>query len=122
MSPIGLRTTMAPPAMPAELARAGAMSGKGNSADPFAGLARLGPANSPSGPDQFSKLLVKQVSDVNSLQTVADDLVHQMLTGQAVNQAEVLTAVQKADLAFRIMLQVRDKLVEAYRELQQIQI
>ena len=39
-----------------------------------------------------------------------------------VNQAEVLTAVQKADLAFRMMLQVRNKLIEAYHELQQIQI
>lgn len=56
------------------------------------------------------------------MQTDADDMVHQLLTGGSVNQAEVLTAVQKADLAFRMMLQVRNKLMDAYRELQQIQI
>jgi len=113
---------MAPPAMPAELARAGAMLGKGNLSDSLGGLAGLGAGEAPSGLDQFSKLLVNQVSEVNSMQTGADDLVHQMLTGGNVNQAEVLTAVQKADLAFRMMLQVRNKLIEAYRELQQIQI
>ena len=56
------------------------------------------------------------------MQTDADDLVHSMLTGGEVNEAEVLTAVQKADLAFRMLLQVRNKLMEAYREIQQIQI
>jgi len=113
---------MSPPAMPAELARAGAMLGKGNATGELGGLAALGGSEPSSGLDRFSKLLVNQVGEVNSLQTGADDLVHQMLTGQDVNQAEVLTAVQKADLAFRMMLQVRNKLIEAYRELQQIQI
>jgi flagellar hook-basal body complex protein FliE len=70
----------------------------------------------------FAKMLLGKFDEVNSMQTDADDKVHQMLTGGNVNQAEVLTAVQKADLAFRMMLQVRNKLIEAYRELQQIQI
>lgn len=56
------------------------------------------------------------------MQLNADDMVHSMLTGGEVNEAEALTAVQKADLAFRMLLQVRNKLVDAYREIQQIQI
>lgn len=75
-----------------------------------------------SGVDAFANLLVKQVEDVNSMQQDANDMVHSMLTGGDVNEAEVLTAVQKADLAFRMLLQVRNKLIEAYREVQQIQI
>ncbi len=70
----------------------------------------------------FAKLMLGKINEVNTMQTDADDMVNQMLTGGNVNQAEVLTAVQKADLAFRMMLQVRNKLVDAYRELQQIQI
>ena len=66
--------------------------------------------------------MTKQVQDVNSMQLNADDMVHSMLTGGEVNEAEVLTAVQKADLAFRMLLQVRNKLVDAYREIQQIQV
>ena len=74
------------------------------------------------GIDGFANLLVEQVQSVNNMQTDANDMVHSMLTGGDVNEAEVLTAVQKADLAFRMLLQVRNKLIEAYREVQQIQI
>lgn len=70
----------------------------------------------------FLDLLVGKVQDVNSMQQNADALVHQMLTGGEVNEAEMLTAVQKADLAFRMMMQIRNKLIDAYREVQQIQI
>ncbi|GAA4456637.1 hypothetical protein GCM10023156_32350 [Novipirellula rosea] len=75
-----------------------------------------------SGVDSFAKLLSNQVNNVNSMQNNADGMVHSLLTGGDVNEAEVLTAVQKADLAFRMLLQVRNKLMEAYREVQQIQI
>ncbi|MEE2935790.1 MAG: flagellar hook-basal body complex protein FliE [Planctomycetota bacterium] len=75
-----------------------------------------------SGADNFGDLLTSQVKNVNSMQMDANDMVHSMLTGGDVNEAEVLTAVQKADLAFRMLLQVRNKLIEAYREIQQIQI
>ncbi len=70
----------------------------------------------------FADVLASQVKNVNSMQTDANAMVHSMLTGGDVNEAEVLTAVQKADLAFRMLLQVRNKLIEAYREVQQIQI
>ena len=75
-----------------------------------------------SGIDQFAEVLSNQVQDVNSMQVDANEMVHSLLTGGDVNEAEVLTAVQKADLAFRMLLQVRNKLIEAYREVQQIQI
>ena len=75
-----------------------------------------------SGIDAFAGVLAKQVQDVNTMQVDANDMVHSLLTGGDVNEAEVLTAVQKADLAFRMLLQVRNKLIEAYREVQQIQI
>ncbi len=76
----------------------------------------------PNGTDAFAGLLRDQVENVNTMQMDANEMVHTMLTGGDVNEAEVLTSVQKADLAFRMLLQVRNKLVEAYREVQQIQI
>ena len=71
---------------------------------------------------RFAELIAGEVRNVNQMQRTADDNVHTLLTGGDVNEAEVLTSVQKADLAFRMLLQVRNKLVEAYREIQQIQI
>ncbi|MEM1224802.1 MAG: flagellar hook-basal body complex protein FliE [Planctomycetota bacterium] len=72
--------------------------------------------------DNLTTGLVNQFRQVNTMQTNADAMVHSMITGGDVNEAEVLTAVQKADLAFRMMLQIRNKLMDAYREIQQIQI
>ncbi len=66
--------------------------------------------------------LMDQVKGVNSMQTGADAMMNSLLTGGDVNEAEVLTAVQKADLAFRMLMQIRNKLMDAYREIQQIQI
>jgi flagellar hook-basal body complex protein FliE len=89
---------------------------------PFPSLRNNSEVTAKSGLDQFAKLLTNQVQDVNKMQVDANDMVHSLLTGGDVNEAEVLTAVQKADLAFRMLLQVRNKLIEAYREVQQIQI
>ena len=93
-------------------------------ASPFGDVAgKASRAEVPStGADKFGKLLAGEVKNVNNMQTDANAMVHTMLTGGDVNEAEVLTAVQKADLAFRMLLQVRNKLIEAYREVQQIQI
>lgn len=93
-----------------------------NATGSASGFPVAAPSHTNDATSDFAKMLLGKFDEVNSMQTDADDKVHQMLTGGNVNQAEVLTAVQKADLAFRMMLQVRNKLIEAYRELQQIQI
>lgn len=67
-------------------------------------------------------LMIEKASEVNQMQHRSDAMVHELLTGGDVNSAEVLTSVQKADMAFRTMLQVRNKLIEAYREILQIQV
>jgi len=94
---------------------------RGSTAGPHVERGRVGAAANP-GMGNFANLLVDQVRQVNVMQTSADEQVHALLTGGDVNEAEVLTNVQKADLAFRMLLQIRNKLIEAYREVQQIQI
>jgi flagellar hook-basal body complex protein FliE len=70
----------------------------------------------------FKELLFDSVKQVNSMQLEADHAVEQLFTGGDVNPAEVLTAVQKADLAFRLTMQMRNKLMEAYQEIRDIRI
>jgi flagellar hook-basal body complex protein FliE len=70
----------------------------------------------------FKNILLDSIHDVNALQQDADRAVEGLFTGDDVNPAEVLTAVQKADLAFRMMMQVRNKLVAAYDEVKNIRI
>jgi flagellar hook-basal body complex protein FliE len=79
-------------------------------------------ASTDSSFGELGNLLMNQVKGVNSMQNQADSMVHSMLTGGDVNEAEVLTSVQKADLAFRMLMQIRNKLMDAYREIQQVQI
>jgi flagellar hook-basal body complex protein FliE len=78
------------------------------------------PAN---GSDQsFKDLLVDSITQLNQMQHDADKAVETLATGGDVDPAQVLTAVQKADIAFRMMMQIRNKLVSAYDEMKNIRI
>jgi len=76
------------------------------------------PANGPS----FKQQLLESIDQVNSMQAQANRAVEDLAAGEDVNPAEVLTAVQKADLAFRMMMQIRNKLVAAYQEVKDLRI
>jgi len=75
-----------------------------------------------AGQAYFKDFLLEALDHVNSMQQQADVAVEQLMTGGEVNSAEVLTAVQKADLSFRMMMQVRNKLLQAYQEVKDIRI
>lgn len=79
-------------------------------------------AQQASGATSFKSMLVDSIQQVNSMQVDADHAIENLFTGGDVNPAEVLTAVQKADLAFRTMMQVRNKLIQAYQEVKDIRI
>jgi flagellar hook-basal body complex protein FliE len=87
----------------------------------------LTPALAPSvsgqaaGPS-FKDVLIDSIQQVNTMQLDADHAVETMFAGGEINPAEVLTAVQKADLAFRLTMQMRNKLMEVYQEIKDIRI
>ena len=56
------------------------------------------------------------------MQLEADTAVEALFTGGDANAAEVLTAVKKAEMSFRLMMQLRNKLVQAYQEIRDIRI
>lgn len=70
----------------------------------------------------FKDFLLKSIQDVNSAQQQADKAVETLMTGGDVDPAAVLTAVQKADLAFRMMMQMRNKAMQVYQEVKDIRI
>lgn len=81
------------------------------------------PSNKPAaGASSFKDVLLSSINDVNQLQQDANRAVENLATGEDVSPAEVLTAVQKADVAFRMMMQVRNKLIQAYQEVQNIRV
>jgi flagellar hook-basal body complex protein FliE len=70
----------------------------------------------------FKDFLIKSIEDVNSAQQQANQAVETLMTGGDADPAAVLTAVEKADLAFRMMLQLRNKVMQVYQEVKDIRI
>ncbi len=75
----------------------------------------------PKGKD-FKSILLDSLDEVNRLQREADTGVQKLLTGETDNVSEVLAAVNKAGVAFDLLMEVRNKLADAYREIQQMRV
>jgi flagellar hook-basal body complex protein FliE len=86
------------------------------------GLSPVRPPVETPAAEPFRNILLEGLEQVNSMQQQADQAVQQLVTGGDVNPAEVLTTLQKADMSFRLMLQIRNKLVAAYQEVNNIRI
>jgi flagellar hook-basal body complex protein FliE len=69
----------------------------------------------PGGSD-FLDTLRNAVSQVKDLQSQADQQVSGMLNGNGQDVHSAMIAVEKANLAFELMVQVRNKIVSAYQE------
>lgn len=65
----------------------------------------------------FSKLLKKYVSEVNEMQLQADKKIDALVTGKNISVDDVMTSVQEANMAFQLLLQIRNKLTDAYKEI-----
>ncbi len=74
-----------------------------------------------SGP-AFSDVLLSSLSEVQRLQDEAALGVEKLISGEATNPDEVFSAVRKADVAFSLLMEIRNKLTEAYREMQEMRV
>lgn len=70
----------------------------------------------------FLDLIKQGVGSVNQLQQTSSTQVEQLLSGEDVQSAEVLTSLQKADMAFRLLVQIRNKLMDAFQEINNIRV
>ena len=70
----------------------------------------------------FADTLAQSLDKVNTLQKDADVAIQDFVAGDTRNIHETMIAVGKADLAFRLTMQVRNKIVEAYQEVMRTQV
>jgi flagellar hook-basal body complex protein FliE len=75
----------------------------------------------PKGP-AFAEVLKESLDQVNALQAQKTEKIEDLVTGKANSIEEVMIAVEEANLAFEMTMQVRNKLVEAYNELLRMQV
>ena len=71
----------------------------------------------------FSSLLKQSIDTVNGLQKNSGSLQEQYVRGEGnVNLSDVMLASQKSGVAFQAAVEVRNKLIEAYKEVKNIQV
>lgn len=76
-----------------------------------------------ASPDvSFKDVFKKSMQEVNALQKEADAAIKEVATGQRDDYAGVISAVQKADIAFKTLMQVRTKLIDAYQEFNRMRV
>lgn len=118
MSPVG---SVYSSLVPQALARADALREK----SPAAGAAALpealrGPATPPA--NGFSSMLDGLVDTVSAKQAEASALTQRVLLGESDQLHQSVIAMQEASVAFTMMVEVRNKLVESYQELMRLQV
>jgi flagellar hook-basal body complex protein FliE len=70
----------------------------------------------------FAAQLRQQLEQVSHMQNEADQAVQNLVTGRTDSVTEVLTTARKAEVAFSLLMEIRNKLVDAYVELRQIRV
>lgn len=70
----------------------------------------------------FKDLLTQQIDQVNQLQSDATTAMEDLATGRRDDVASVMLATQKAGIAFKMLLQVRNKVMDAYEEVKQMRV
>jgi flagellar hook-basal body complex protein FliE len=74
-----------------------------------------------AGGDSFTSILSDAVHGVNSLHDAAASQVTNLLQGGGADLNQVMVAVEKADVSFQLMMQVRNKIVSAYQDIEKMQ-
>ncbi len=82
---------------------------------------RTAPAAQPAG-SGFLKLLDGLLNQVNATQGQADQAVRDLATGKSDNLHGTLLSVAKADLSFRLFLEIRNRLTDALQEIMRMQV
>ena len=85
------------------------------------GMVPLAPATAPSD-GGFDKVLGHLIDSVQGPQVAVDQAVRDLATGNADNVHKVMMAVSKAELSFRLLLEIRNRLTEAYQDIMRMQV
>ncbi len=78
--------------------------------------------NNPSGGADFSKHLQSALGEVNELQRDSEGAVADLATGQVKDLHQAALAIGKAETNMKLMLEIRNKALSAYKELSRTQL
>ncbi len=72
--------------------------------------------------ENFGEMLMDALKEVNDAQLNSRELQDQIMAGRKVEVHELVFAMERASTAMQLTMQVRNKLLEAYQEIQRMQI
>jgi flagellar hook-basal body complex protein FliE len=75
-----------------------------------------------TGSNSFGSVLKDAIMDINKLQTDADKAISKVQLEDAGSIHEAMIALEKAGISFQVMMQVRNKILDAYQEVMRMQV
>jgi flagellar hook-basal body complex protein FliE len=75
-----------------------------------------------AGSANFKDVLKDALQEVDQAHKVSDQQIQKVISGEIQDVHTAMIAMQKADLSFQMMMQVRNKLIEAYHEVMRMQV
>ncbi|MBX3318656.1 MAG: flagellar hook-basal body complex protein FliE [Nitrospira sp.] len=91
---------------------------------PIADVGQSGASGSAGAPGAsgFLDSLKTAIGKVNDAQMEAGQAIDALMTGETQDIHRTMVALQQADVSFQLMMQIRNKLVTAYEEIQRMQV
>lgn len=83
---------------------------------------RIAPEKADPAQASFGDTLTEAIDKVNDMQKSADKQMQALASGEQTNISEVMVAAEKADIALKLMMTVRNKVIDAYQEVMKMQV
>jgi flagellar hook-basal body complex protein FliE len=75
-----------------------------------------------AGDVSFKDVMKNFLSDVNEMQNKADESIQKMVAGEITDVHQVMSTVEEANTAFNMMMEIRNKVMDAYQELMRVRL
>ncbi|MDG5815649.1 flagellar hook-basal body complex protein FliE [Chitinispirillales bacterium ANBcel5] len=82
----------------------------------------LKPKKTSSGAPSFKDTMNGFLKDVNDMQNKADQSIKKMAAGEITDVHQVMSTVEEANVAFNMMMEIRNKVMDAYQEVMRIRL
>ncbi|MFH1733268.1 MAG: flagellar hook-basal body complex protein FliE, partial [bacterium] len=80
------------------------------------------PKASEAAHGSFKETLEGFLKDVNHLQNNAEEMSESLVKGEVENIHQVMVAMNQAHTSFQLMMEMRNKIMEAYKEIMKMQV
>ncbi len=70
----------------------------------------------------FADILKNSLNEVNELQNKADNSIKSIAEGKMDNMQDAVIAIEKADVSLKLVTEIRNKAIEAYKEIMRMQV